>query len=320
MSGVTVALASWPADYGTPVVDDALSDPTVVVDAEVEVPSVAWSPRQPETASASCVWFVDGVRRMEARAWLTAGDGTTTPGLVGSWAAGAVRCNASAVIERSEVGRGLFSAGTERVGLSDAARGLVFSACQAHSDSDAGLSNALQAAMRATEFDIARDVGAPGDLVFLDGPVRGRTTARTVGYIKTQQVAYLPRALQPTVERLDVGQRTPLFLTRSRNWEHWSWYLRLSRDGAHPWEAVVRCETPKEGVTLPAAARLADEATATLPRFASAPHRDVRAPQNLYPIGALERHLRHRLGDAAVIGRRLRRLIGVPPSDQDAGT
>ncbi|HSJ45238.1 MAG TPA: hypothetical protein VK923_11210, partial [Euzebyales bacterium] len=72
---------------------------------------------------------------------------------------------------------------------------------------------------------------------------------------------------------------------------------------------VVRCETPKEGVTLPAAVVLADESTATLPRFASSPHRDLRAPQNLYPIGALERHLRHRLGDGALIGRRLRRVV-----------
>lgn len=305
---VTVALATWPADYGSPVLDDPLSDPTVLVDTDVEVLSAAWTPRDPQADPAACVWFVDGVRRMEARAWLTEQSGTTTPGLVASWAAGAVRCNGAAVIERCDVRRGLFSAGAERVGLSDAARGLHFAACRAQSDTDAGLSNALQAAMRATEFDIARDVGAPGDLVFLDGPVRGRTTPRTVGYIKTQQVAYLPRALQPTVERLAAGQRTPVFMTMSNNWEHWSWYVRLSEDGTHPWEAVVRCEAPREGVPLPAATALADEATATLPRFASSPHRDTRAPQNLYPIGALERHLRHRLGDAGVIGRRLRRL------------
>jgi hypothetical protein len=250
---------------------------------------------------------------MEARAWLTGEAGARAPGLVASWAAGAVRCNSNDVFVRWDVRRGLFSATAERVGLSDPAHDLHFAACHAQSDTDAGLSNALQAAMRATEFDIARDVGAPGDLVFLDGPVRGRTTPRTIGYIKTQQVAYLPRALQPVVERLGAGQRTPLFLTAANNWEHWSWYLRLSRDGTHPWEAVVRCEAPREGVTLPAATALADEATATLPRFASAPHRDVRAPQNLYPIGGLERHLRHRLGDATVIGRHLRRLTARQP-------
>jgi hypothetical protein len=306
---VRIAIASWPADYGSPVVDDMLAEPTVFVDTDVEVASAGWAPVDPATGPATTVWFVDGVRRRECGVWLTDDDGTTSPGLVASWAAGAVCCNGAATIERCEVRRGLFSATAERVGLSDDRGELVFAACHAQNDSEAGLGNALQAAMRTSEFDIARDVGAPGDLVFLDGPVRGRTTPRTVGYIKTQQVAYLPRALQGTVEHLGVGQRTPLFLTASNNWEHWSWYLRLSRDGAHPWEAVVRCETPKEGVTLPAAVVLADESSTTLPRFASSPHRDVRAPQNLYPIGALERHLRHRLGDAALIGRRLRRVV-----------
>jgi hypothetical protein len=85
--------------------------------------------------------------------------------------------------------------------------------------------------------------------------------------------------------------------------------VRLPGNVSHPWEAVVRCETPRDGRPLLAAASLADEVTATLPRFASRPHRDVRAPQNLYPIGGLERHLRHRLGDAGVIGRHLRRAV-----------
>jgi hypothetical protein len=52
---------------------------------------------------------------------------------------------------------------------------------------------------------------------------------------------------------------------------------------------------------------LADRVALALPRFASAPHKDTRAPQNLYPIGGLERTLRHRLGDAAVVYRALRR-------------
>ena len=34
---------------------------------------------------------------------------------------------------------------------------------------------------------------------------------------------------------------------------------------------------------------------AALPAFASAPHKDTRSPQNLYPIAGLERELRRRL-------------------------
>ena len=54
------------------------------------------------------------------------------------------------------------------------------------------------------------------------------------------------------------------------------------------------------------AARLADLTAVTLPAYASVPHKDPRAPQNLFPIGGLERELRHRLGDAALVHRALR--------------
>ena len=307
---VRIALASWPADYGSPVGDDAVTETATLVETAIEVPDAAWAPRTVHAPPAQVVWFVDGVRRMERYVWLTVRDGTTSRGLVASWAAGAIRCDGAAVIEHCEVQRGLFSADRHRPGLLAGHDGMiVFAPRRAQADTEAGLRNALQAAMRSTEFDIARDVGGADDLVFLDGPVRGRGHARTVGYIKTQQVSYLPEALRVTVEQLAVGQRTPLFVTKLENWHHWSWYLRLSDHGGHPWESVVRCEVLKEGVDLPAAIALADEVTATLPRYASQPHRDVRAPQNLYPIGGLERCLRHRLGSADVIARHLRRAV-----------
>jgi hypothetical protein len=46
--------------------------------------------------------------------------------------------------------------------------------------------------------------------------------------------------------------------------------------------------------------------SATLPRFASRPHREPRAPQNLYPIAGLEHRLRHLLGDSVLLERSLR--------------
>jgi hypothetical protein len=59
-------------------------------------------------------------------------------------------------------------------------------------------------------------------------------------------------------------------------------------------------------MTAPDAARIASRVSATLPRYASARHKDPRAPQNLYPIGGLERDLRHRLGDKERAMRALR--------------
>jgi hypothetical protein len=40
-----------------------------------------------------------------------------------------------------------------------------------------------------------------------------------------------------------------------------------------------------------------------LPRLASDPAHDPRAPQNLHPIGGLEHRLRRRLGDPLLVRR-----------------
>ena len=74
---------------------------------------------------------------------------------------------------------------------------------------------------------------------------------------------------------------------------------------------IVRCECAAE-LASEAAVRLADATAAVLPRFASEAHKDARAPQNLYPIGGLERQLRHRLGDARLLYRALRTAAGDP--------
>jgi len=68
---------------------------------------------------------------------------------------------------------------------------------------------------------------------------------------------------------------------------------------------VVRLECSAD---LPPAAaiRLADQAARLLPQLASSPHKDARAPQNLVPIGGLERELRRRLGDRELLYRALR--------------
>jgi hypothetical protein len=134
----------------------------------------------------------------------------------------------------------------------------------------------------------------------------GGHRAGTVGYVKTHHVRYLDPAADAVVATLEAGWRTPIFLATARMWTRYSWYLRLPFAGAgHPWAGVVRCETSAD--CEPAAAvALADRVTAALPRFASERHKDARAPQNLYPIGGLERLLRHRLGDPNIIYRSLR--------------
>jgi hypothetical protein len=48
-----------------------------------------------------------------------------------------------------------------------------------------------------------------------------------------------------------------------------------------------------------------------LPRYAGLGHIDPRAPQNLQPVAALERHLRHGLGDIALAVRATREAVAV---------
>ena len=68
----------------------------------------------------------------------------------------------------------------------------------------------------------------------------------------------------------------------------------------------MRCECSAE-LSVAAAVELAARVGATVPRYASQPHKESRAPQNLYPVGGLERELRRRLGDPDLLYRALRR-------------
>jgi hypothetical protein len=161
----------------------------------------------------------------------------------------------------------------------------------------------IQERMGDLEGEVAGE-HADAALVVVDGPLSHRRHLEgAVGYVKTQHVQYLPDDLRATLGTLPVGHRTPLFLTTT-SWSRFSWYLRLA-NGAGPAGGLVRCEV-KADMNVADAARLAHLVSASLPRYASARHKDPRAPQNLYPIGGLERELRRRLGDRDLVIRALR--------------
>jgi hypothetical protein len=95
--------------------------------------------------------------------------------------------------------------------------------------------------------------------------------------------------------------------TIGTTWSRHAWYLRLPGPEGSPWAGIVRCECSSD-LAPDAAIALANHASAALPRFASEAHKDTRAPQNLYPIAGLERELRRRLGDQALLYRSLRQV------------
>jgi hypothetical protein len=74
---------------------------------------------------------------------------------------------------------------------------------------------------------------------------------------------------------------------------------------------LARLEYPAEE-NLKEAIEVANLTAAVLPLFASDPLRDPRYPQNLLPIGWLERRLRNLLGDPRILKRSLLTSQGPP--------
>ena len=302
------AVEAWAPDYGAPLDGDELIATTAEVDADVEVPAAQWAPRTPPPVARppASVLFTDGVRRIDARVWLTDDAGRARPGICASFAAGAVRCDGRAVVVAAHVGRGLFTAAGDAQTI-ETGHG-AYPVQAVGGESPEVLSQGLQQRMGALEVEVAHGQAGAADLVVVDGPLRtvGSYPSGTVGYVKTHATSYLPDGLDGVIARLAAGQRTPMFCLTFPMQTKWSWYLRLPGADGHPWAGVVRCEAAAD---LPAAdaVALADATAVVLPRFASQRHKDPRAPQNLVPIGGLERRLRHVLGDADLMFRALSR-------------
>ncbi len=302
------AVESWSPEYGTAADQAQLDEATAEVDVAVEVPAEQWAPRWPADGSPAPeqILFVDGVRRIDAQVWFDDG-GITRSGVCASVAAGSVLCEGGeARVNDVQVVRGFFARSSPHAGPIATRHG-EYRYFPVADDGPEGMYLGIHEQMTSVEAGIA--AGRDVDLVVYDGPLRGRNDPRAVGYVKTQHVQYLPDELQAMVGTLEAGQRTPLFLMGGRG-TRFSWYLRLPGPRPQPLAGVVRCELVAAGVVADATAR-ADCISATLPRYASEPHKDPRAPQNLYPISGLEHRLRHLLGDQQLMERALRRAAAV---------
>jgi hypothetical protein len=298
----------WEPGYGVALGDDLDGrESTARLDLDIELPAGRWRPVSPECSAAlpSSVLFLDGVRRIDARVWVHGKQPQPIPGIATSLAAGLLCCDGTAHIIEVRVDRGLYTAAAEATDLDT--RHATYTLRRTGAGLD-DLPLAVQRRLSEVEVELAvawRTRGPENDLLVVDGPLRGRThLTRTVGYVKTHHAAYLPQPQAHTVTTLATGQRSPVF-TMGTSWQRHSWYLRLPSASTAPWAAIVRLECSADLSPADAIA-LADLTTRLLPSLASTPHKDPRAPQNLVPIGGLERQLRHRLGDAALLYRSLR--------------
>ena len=300
---------SYGVAFGEEMTGDPLHESTAELNLDLEVPADRWQPMAADDSEPvpSTILFLDGVRRIDARVWLHAGDAQPAPGIAASYAAGLVCLNGTARISDVTVERGLFSAVAEAGDVES--RHARYVARKAAGPGMDRLSLALQQHLSETEIQLALRFRAAhldaGDLLFTDGPLRGRSHLdRTIGYVKSHHTTYLPPAQAVVVGALRPGQRTPAF-TMGTSWRRNSWYLRLpGQPAAAPWAGVVRLECSAD-LPLPEVRRLAGLSALLLPPLASSPHKDPRAPQNLVPIGGLERELRRRLGDQQLLFRSL---------------
>jgi hypothetical protein len=321
---------SWDPGYGASTEEQAgLRTSTVEVALDVEVPEADWRPIQPRPAAPiwSSVLFVDGVRRIDAIGWVAGGDnpdgdnpdGAPIMGLFASYAAGVVCCRPDgARLLAAQARRGLFTTAphaAEVVTGAGAYRGVYVPAGAASTTPAQQLSQAVVARMRGVEAEVSESARAglgayPGeDLLVVDGPLHGRThLPRTLGYVKTHSTDYLPPPLHRMAGTLAPGSRTPVFGLFD-SWRRYSWYLKLPAGSGAPWAGVVRVECAAD-LPMAEVVALADGSQPMLCRHASTEYKDARAPQNLYPIAGLERQLRRRLGDQALLYRSIRRAAG----------
>ncbi|MEX0832736.1 MAG: hypothetical protein WD276_02500 [Actinomycetota bacterium] len=300
----------WMPDYGmgfeAPMDEaPASADPIVETDD--------WSePLAPPAVPPEPVSFVDGVRRVDLRLIAEQND-ARAPGLFGSYAVGCVTSDGRASFGDHLVKRAVVLGGGLRAERIEVPAGSDFLAFDPESqpgdDPDRPLWG-LQQLMRKAEGTMAAKSAAGGDgVVIVDGPLTffDPTKSPVVGVVKRFARMYLDPERDSLVGRLKEGQRTPLFGVghEGQPVDRYSWYSRLvpGRPHWHAHAGVVRCEVA-EGVGLEAAVSLADRVSAMLPSYAGRPS-DPRAPQNLAPVGSLERWLRHRLGHPGIVRRAL---------------
>jgi hypothetical protein len=310
---VAFTVDPWDPGYGLAYSEDldggVLEESSAELNLDLEVLAAQWRPINPDPVPPlpGTVLFLDGVRRIDARIWVHGRNPQPAAGIAASFAAGLVCCDEIARVADVIVERGLFTAAADATDIMT--RSARYPARLADGPGLDQLSLALQQRLTGAEVQLALTFRAKhpaaDDLLVVDGPLRGRTHLdRTVGYIKTHHASYLPTEQALVVAALAPGQRTPAF-TMGTSWRRNSWYLQLPGTPGVPWSGVVRLECSAE---LPPAqvTGLADLTGRLLPPLASAPHKDPRAPQNLVPIGGLERELRHRLGDQQLLYRALR--------------
>lgn len=331
-----LSLEPWMPEYDTSLQEQPGLTPSRPDDVNLFVEGLeAWNPVQPIASRASEVdferlYFIDGRRRIEAKVYgetVLNGEPQSAPGLLGTYAVGLVESkmtNTPAKILETIIKRVLVLNHTDGENLIIKTRGheygdleYTFVHLNETANPDAALTTRLQFLMRLKEDELASSLHLDDALLILDGPLQRRAPDRALGYVKTIHNFYVPPLEQRTIRQLQRGQRTPIFSIKS-GLERYSWYLRLddTPDYYQPFAGIVRLEVRNE-LGLAWAQKIADWTCIMLPKYAAKGFRDPRAPQQLMPIAFLESELGRRMGDLAIIRRRIQAYLRTAGIRQD---
>jgi hypothetical protein len=131
--------------------------------------------------------------------------------------------------------------------------------------------------------------------------------AIVAGIIKSIEQLYVSSENLSYLAKLKVGQRSPLFSIAYKDYgeEKFSFFIRLQTPMSYGsgFSNLARIEMVPD-ITTKAVAK-ADLIASTVLFFASGFNSDARAPQNLYPVIALEKILKTRLGDIRLVKNRI---------------
>ncbi len=296
------------------------------VDIDIEVPKEKWAPIfEKDIPPQKEVIFLDGVRRMHQRVVIER-NGKIFYGGLGTFAAGAMKIIKK---KRNDLFASLIETSIKRVlivfkevkgEIKDfKLPGIPFEVSivsMEKNDPQAPLEK-LQELMRAEEVRLADTISS----YYKDIPLVVDGTlyfpwknAKVLGFVKSLHNLYIPDELIPVVLKLREGERTPVFLITFKNRgelsKKYSWFIRLKEldEREFPYAGIIRMEAP--GTLNEEEFSFLRSWSLTLKDFISDRLRDKRSPQNLLPVGVLERELKKRIGSEYLITQRIRTYIG----------
>lgn len=306
-----VTLDPWSADYGSAVgFDEEPADEGITFEVDPFVETQDWSGgiTPGPVPLPESVAFVDGVQRIEY--WARVDDGESlAEAAFASVAVGAVVSRPGQATMTCEYTQRVFAVAggvnASPMVIPTKGRDLVYQVEHADESGQRAAFQRIAVVRRDFERICVQKMLAQHPLVVADGRLDRPEASKNqlVGVAKTLHQLYLKGEQRVLIARLGAGERTPVFHISDSWGSRYSWFLRLphTRRIHHSYAGIVRLEVPVTPSGVPVA--VADMLTHNLPRFASRPEHDPRAPQNLLPVGALEKRLRHELGDIAYIRR-----------------